>query len=65
MDYTNHPQKEYIETLRDKAEEDYKNYHRTDHRDWYDKDDNSYLKDAPKTTTVKKEEPKKLKRYFR
>jgi len=60
MDYENHPQKQYIEQLRDKAEEDYKNYHRTDHRDWYDKDDNSYLDNVPKP-----EQPKKLKRFFR
>jgi len=75
MNYTNHPQKEYIEKLRDKAEDDYKKYHRTDHRDWYDKDDNSFLDDAPKATPVskkeepklvsKKDEPKKLKRFFR
>mmetsp|Transcript_10239 Transcript_10239/g.15721 ORF Transcript_10239/g.15721 Transcript_10239/m.15721 type:complete len:96 (-) Transcript_10239:252-539(-) len=58
MNYDNHPQKAYIEALRDAADEDYKNYHKTDHRDWYDKDDNSYLDNAPK--------PKpELKRYFK
>mmetsp|Transcript_23428 Transcript_23428/g.32844 ORF Transcript_23428/g.32844 Transcript_23428/m.32844 type:complete len:99 (-) Transcript_23428:137-433(-) len=43
-----HPQKEYIQTLREKADEDYSKYYKTDHRDWYDKDDNSYLKNAPR-----------------
>jgi hypothetical protein len=43
-----HPQKEYIETLREKAEEDYKKHYKIDHRDWYSKDDDSYLQNAPK-----------------
>lgn len=43
-----HPQGEYIQTLRDKVAEDYKQHYKTDHRDWYDKDDDSYLKNAPR-----------------
>ena len=34
--------------LKDKAAEEYAKYYRTDHREWYDKDDNSYLKQIPK-----------------
>mmetsp|Transcript_33106 Transcript_33106/g.47003 ORF Transcript_33106/g.47003 Transcript_33106/m.47003 type:complete len:95 (+) Transcript_33106:79-363(+) len=49
-----HPQAEYIQTLRDKADEDYKKHYKIDHRDWYDKDDNSYLKDAPRPMSAKK-----------
>mmetsp|Transcript_3817 Transcript_3817/g.4405 ORF Transcript_3817/g.4405 Transcript_3817/m.4405 type:complete len:101 (+) Transcript_3817:195-497(+) len=60
IDYDNHPQKAYVEQLRDKAEEEYNNYHKIDQRDWYDKDDNSYLDNAPKP-----DQPKKLKRFFR
>mmetsp|Transcript_5806 Transcript_5806/g.9647 ORF Transcript_5806/g.9647 Transcript_5806/m.9647 type:complete len:96 (-) Transcript_5806:115-402(-) len=52
-----HPQKEYIETLRDQADEDYKKHYKIDHRDWYDKDDDSYLENAPK--------PKPPTRYFK
>lgn len=55
-----HPQKEYIETLRDKAEEDYKKHYKIDHRDWYDKEDDSYLKDAPRQPP-----PPGPKRYFK
>mmetsp|Transcript_34036 Transcript_34036/g.78470 ORF Transcript_34036/g.78470 Transcript_34036/m.78470 type:complete len:95 (-) Transcript_34036:1468-1752(-) len=45
---TKHPQEDYIQTLRDKADEDYKKHYKIDHRDWYDKDDDSYLKNAPR-----------------
>lgn len=47
------PQKEYIEVLRVKAEEDYKKHYDISHRDWYEKDDNSFLDNAPKTQTRK------------
>lgn len=33
-----HPQAGFIQMLRDKAEEEYKKYYKTDHREWYDKD---------------------------
>ena len=39
-----HPQAGFINMLRTKAEEEYKKFYDIDHRDWYDKDDNSYLK---------------------
>ena len=50
-----HPQADYIQTLRDKSEEEYKKLYKTDHRDWYDKDDDSYLKDAPRVKNNKVE----------
>lgn len=43
-----HPQEGFIQMLKDKAAEEYAKYYRTDHREWYDKDDNSYLKQIPK-----------------
>lgn len=46
-----HPQKEYVNTLREKVHEDYKKHDDISHRDWYDKDDDSYLKNAPKPPT--------------
>lgn len=49
-----HPQADYIQTLRDKADEDYSKHYKIDHRDWYDKDDDSYLKNAPKPMAAKK-----------
>jgi len=33
-----HPQAGFIQMLRDKADEEYKKYYKTDHREWYDKD---------------------------
>lgn len=43
-----HPQAGFIQMLKDKAAEEYQKYYRTDHREWYDKDDDSYLKNLPK-----------------
>ncbi len=43
-----HPQRAFIQMLRDKYDEEYKHYFDTGHRDWYDKDDDSYLKKVPK-----------------
>ena len=55
MQDTTHPQEEYIQTLRDKVDEDYKKHYKIDHRDWYEKDDNSYLKDAPRPNRPKQQ----------
>ena len=33
-----HPQAGFIQMLKDKAEEEYNKYYKTDHREWYDKD---------------------------
>mmetsp|Transcript_8176 Transcript_8176/g.14989 ORF Transcript_8176/g.14989 Transcript_8176/m.14989 type:complete len:95 (+) Transcript_8176:135-419(+) len=38
----------FIKTLRDKAAEEYAKYYDISHREWYDKDDDSYLKKLPK-----------------
>mmetsp|Transcript_35726 Transcript_35726/g.106617 ORF Transcript_35726/g.106617 Transcript_35726/m.106617 type:complete len:95 (-) Transcript_35726:78-362(-) len=38
----------FIQTLRDKAAEEYAKYYDISHREWYDKDDDSYLKKLPK-----------------
>ena len=43
-----HPQAGFINMLRTKAEEEYKKYYKIDHREWYDKDDDSYLKQIPR-----------------
>jgi len=43
-----HPQAGFIQMLRDKCAEEYAKYHDTGHRDWYDKDDDSYLKKLPR-----------------
>eukprot|EP00553_Chaetoceros_curvisetus_P007448 CAMPEP_0204624012 /NCGR_PEP_ID=MMETSP0717-20131115/9781_1 /ASSEMBLY_ACC=CAM_ASM_000666 /TAXON_ID=230516 /ORGANISM="Chaetoceros curvisetus" /LENGTH=73 /DNA_ID=CAMNT_0051639277 /DNA_START=111 /DNA_END=332 /DNA_ORIENTATION=+ len=43
-----HPQAGFIDMLRNKASEEYKKYYKIDHREWYDKDDDSYLKQIPK-----------------
>ena len=43
-----HPQKGFIDMLRSKVDEEYKKAHDINHRDWYDKDDDSYLKKLPK-----------------
>ena len=41
--------REYELQLQKKVEEDYESsYGKTDKRDWYEKDDNSYLKDVPR-----------------
>ena len=50
---TYNPTTEYVQEIRQKSEEEYKNYWKTDHRDWYDKDDNSHLKNAPKPKQTK------------
>ena len=39
----------YFEDVQKKVEEDYQSsYGKTDKRDWYEKDDNSYLKNVPR-----------------
>jgi|EP00970_Alexandrium_tamarense_P008688 hypothetical protein len=43
-----HPQAGFIQMLRDKYDEEYTKYFDTGHRDWYDKDDDSYLKKLPR-----------------
>ena len=43
-----HPQAGFIQMLRDKYEEEYATYFDTGHRNWYDKEDNSYLKKMPR-----------------
>jgi len=43
-----HPQAGFIHMLKDKYAEEYKTYFDTGHRNWYDKDDNSHLKDIPR-----------------
>lgn len=43
-----HPQAGFIQMLRDKYDEEYEKYFDTGHRDWYDKDDDSYLKKVPR-----------------
>ena len=43
-----HPQAGFINMLRTKAQEEYSKYYDIGHREWYDKDDNSYLKQIPK-----------------
>jgi hypothetical protein len=50
-----HPQESYLQTLKQKADEAYSTYYKVDHRDWYDKDDQSYLKDAPRANRPRKE----------
>mmetsp|Transcript_7253 Transcript_7253/g.12625 ORF Transcript_7253/g.12625 Transcript_7253/m.12625 type:complete len:95 (+) Transcript_7253:860-1144(+) len=50
-DSKSHPQEDYIQALRDKADDEYKKYYKVDHRDWYDKEDNSHLKHAPQPQT--------------
>jgi len=55
---TSNPTTEYVQEIREKAEDDYKNYWKTDHRDWYDKEDNSHLKNAPNQTTAVKGDSK-------
>ncbi|KAL7487757.1 hypothetical protein ACHAW6_013369 [Cyclotella cf. meneghiniana] len=43
-----HPQAGFIQMLRDKYAEEYAKYFDTGSRDWYDKDDDSYLKKLPR-----------------
>ena len=38
----------FLQMIRSKAEEEYRKYYDIDHREWYDKDDNSYLKQLSK-----------------
>lgn len=42
------PQAGFFNMLKNKAEEEYKKYYKIDHREWYDKDDDSYLKQIPR-----------------
>jgi len=42
------PQAGFIEMLRNKADEEYKKRFDTGHREWYSKDDDSYLKQIPR-----------------
>lgn len=42
------PQAGFFNMLKTKAEEEYKKYYKIDHREWYDKDDDSYLKQIPR-----------------
>ena len=55
-----HPQAGYLDTLKKKVAEEYSKYYKIDHRDWYDKDDDSYLKDVPRPNRPikKQDEPK-------
>lgn len=43
-----HPQAGFIKTIRDRAAEEYAKYYDIDHREWYDKDDDSFLKKVPR-----------------
>eukprot|EP00571_Detonula_confervacea_P017822 CAMPEP_0172297674 /NCGR_PEP_ID=MMETSP1058-20130122/605_1 /TAXON_ID=83371 /ORGANISM="Detonula confervacea, Strain CCMP 353" /LENGTH=92 /DNA_ID=CAMNT_0013006849 /DNA_START=175 /DNA_END=453 /DNA_ORIENTATION=- len=43
-----HPQAGFIQMLRDKYDEEYEKYFDTGHRDWYDKDDDSWKEKLPK-----------------
>eukprot|EP00550_Attheya_septentrionalis_P000764 CAMPEP_0198288172 /NCGR_PEP_ID=MMETSP1449-20131203/6779_1 /TAXON_ID=420275 /ORGANISM="Attheya septentrionalis, Strain CCMP2084" /LENGTH=100 /DNA_ID=CAMNT_0043986285 /DNA_START=260 /DNA_END=562 /DNA_ORIENTATION=- len=49
-----HPQAGYIQQLREKCAEEYAKYYDTGHRDWYDKDDNSFLKNVPRPNRPEK-----------
>lgn len=48
-----HPQAGFIQTIKAKAEEEYKKYYDIDKREWYNKDDDSYLKQVPKLEDYK------------
>lgn len=52
-----HPQAGFLKAIRSKIDEEYKKYHQIDHREWYEKDDDSYLKQVPrrKDYEIKKE----------
>ena len=43
-----HPQAGFIDTIREKAKEEYAKYYDIGHREWYDKEDDSYLKKLPR-----------------
>lgn len=43
-----HPQAGFIQMLRDQYDKEKAKYWDTGHRDWYDKDDNSYLDKVPR-----------------
>ena len=43
-----HPQAGFINMLREKYDEEYEKYFDTGHRDWYDKDDDSWKKNLPR-----------------
>lgn len=47
-DEPTHPQASFIDTIREKAKEEYAKYYDIGHREWYDKDDDSYLKKLPR-----------------
>merc|ERR1711957_952117 len=38
----------FFQMLKNKAKDGYNKYYDTNHREWYDKDDDSYLKQIPK-----------------
>mmetsp|Transcript_12939 Transcript_12939/g.18471 ORF Transcript_12939/g.18471 Transcript_12939/m.18471 type:complete len:99 (+) Transcript_12939:38-334(+) len=38
----------FLSMIQKKAEEEYKKYYDIKHREWYDKDDSSYLKQIPR-----------------
>jgi hypothetical protein len=46
------PQEEYINTIREKVKEDREKHKDPNYRDWYDKDDDSYLNDIPKPSSA-------------
>lgn len=47
----------YFEDVQKKVEEDYQSsYGKTDKRDWFEKDDNSYLKGVPRGVKPKSKE---------
>ena len=43
-----HPQAGFIATIRKKAQDEYEKYYDIGHREWYDKDDESWKKDLPR-----------------
>jgi len=45
----------FLHMIRSKAEEEYRKYYDIDHREWYDKDDNSYLKKLSKPEDYEQE----------
>ena len=43
-----HPQAGFIATIRKKAQDEYEKYYDIGHREWYDKDDESWKKNLPR-----------------
>mmetsp|Transcript_13567 Transcript_13567/g.13148 ORF Transcript_13567/g.13148 Transcript_13567/m.13148 type:complete len:95 (+) Transcript_13567:191-475(+) len=43
-----HPQAGFLDTIRNKIDEEYKKYYEIDQREWYEKEDDSYLKQIPR-----------------